>query len=37
MHIGVDPAADAERFYVSEGGVTLVTPDMLGQQIHHLR
>jgi len=29
MHIGVDPAADAERFYVTEGGVTLVTPTML--------
>jgi glucose-1-phosphate adenylyltransferase len=29
MHIGVDPAADAERFYVTEGGVTLVTPAML--------
>jgi len=29
MHIGVDPAADAERFYVTAGGVTLVTPAML--------
>jgi len=29
MHIGVDPAADAERFYVTEGGVTLVTAAML--------
>ena len=29
MQIGVDPAADAERFYVTEGGVTLVTASML--------
>jgi glucose-1-phosphate adenylyltransferase len=27
--IGVDPDADAERYYVTEGGVTLVTPTML--------
>ncbi len=27
--IGEDPKRDAERFYVSEGGVTLVTPEML--------
>ena len=29
MQIGVDPAADAERFYVTENGVMLVTPAML--------
>jgi glucose-1-phosphate adenylyltransferase len=29
MQIGVDAAADAERFYVTEGGVTLVTAAML--------
>ncbi|MES9993609.1 MAG: glucose-1-phosphate adenylyltransferase [Candidatus Thiodiazotropha sp.] len=35
--IGDDPALDAERFYVSEKGVVLVTPEMLGQVIHHVR
>jgi glucose-1-phosphate adenylyltransferase len=35
--IGEDPQADAERFYVSEQGIVLVTPEMLGQVIHHVR
>jgi glucose-1-phosphate adenylyltransferase len=35
--IGEDPVADAERFYVSEQGIVLVTPEMLGQVIHHVR
>lgn len=35
--IGEDAAADAERFYVSEGGVVLVTAEMLGQVIHYVR
>jgi glucose-1-phosphate adenylyltransferase len=35
--IGEDPKADAERFYVSPGGVVLVTPEMLGQELHHVR
>ena len=29
MVIGEDPKIDAQRFHVSEGGVTLVTPEML--------
>ena len=37
MKIGVDPVEDAKRFHVTAKGVTLVTPDMLGQQIHRLR
>ena len=37
MVIGVDHEADRQRFHVSEGGVTLVTPEMLGQDIHYFR
>ena len=36
--IGVDHDADRERgFRVTDKGVTLVTPDMLGQQLHYTR
>ena len=35
--IGFDHEEDARRFHVSPGRVTLVTPDMLGQSIHHIR
>ena len=35
--IGEDAEADAERFYVSPNGVVLVTPEMLGQELHHVR
>lgn len=35
--IGVDPVEDAKRFYVTPGGITLVVPEMLGQEIHHVR
>jgi glucose-1-phosphate adenylyltransferase len=37
MSIGVNPAEDAQRFHVSSGGVTLVTPEMLGQNLHIFR
>jgi glucose-1-phosphate adenylyltransferase len=37
MEVGFDRQKDAERFYVTEGGVTLITPEMLGQYIHHVR
>lgn len=37
MAIGVNPAEDARQFHVSAGGVTLVTPEMLGQNIHLFR
>jgi glucose-1-phosphate adenylyltransferase len=36
--IGVDREADLKRgFRVTDKGVTLVTPDMLGQQLHFTR
>ena len=35
--IGEDLTADARRFHVTDGGVVLVTPEMLGQELHHVR
>ncbi|MGH8579133.1 MAG: sugar phosphate nucleotidyltransferase, partial [Gammaproteobacteria bacterium] len=35
--IGEDRNEDTKRFHVSSQGIVLVTPDMLGQQIHHVR
>jgi len=35
--IGQDLAQDSERYYVTEQGVVLVTPDMLGQSLHFAR
>jgi glucose-1-phosphate adenylyltransferase len=35
MQIGMDPAADAERFYVTEGGVALVTAAMVRAAQRH--
>jgi len=35
--IGVDLDEDRRRFHVTAKGVTLVTPDMLGAPVHHLR
>ncbi|MDX8412545.1 MAG: glucose-1-phosphate adenylyltransferase [Mariprofundales bacterium] len=32
--IGEDAAEDAKRFRVSEGGIVLVTPEMMGQSLH---
>ena len=34
--VGLDPEEDRKRFHVTEKGVTLITPEMLGQSIHHL-
>ncbi len=36
MQIGVDLTLDAKRFYVSEKGIVLVTPDMLGQNLYRV-
>ena len=35
--VGVDREADQRRFHVTRGGVTLITPEMLGQRLHQLR
>jgi glucose-1-phosphate adenylyltransferase len=35
--IGEDLEEDRKRFYVSPGGVVLVTPDVLGQRLHFAR
>ena len=37
MVIGEDPQQDAQRFFVTPGGVVLVTPEMLGLELHHAR
>ncbi|OGS91935.1 MAG: glucose-1-phosphate adenylyltransferase [Gallionellales bacterium GWA2_60_18] len=34
---GVDPAEDRKRFHVSPNGVTLITPESLGQKTHSFR
>ncbi|MEP6678157.1 MAG: glucose-1-phosphate adenylyltransferase [Betaproteobacteria bacterium] len=34
LAIGVDADADRRRFHVTDRGITLVTPEMLGQQVH---
>lgn len=35
--VGYDHAADAQRFHVSANGITLVTPEMLGQDMGRIR
>jgi glucose-1-phosphate adenylyltransferase len=35
--VGVNPDEDRKRFHVSPNGVTLITPDMLGQNVHRVR
>ena len=37
MVIGENLEQDAERFHVTPGGVALVTPEMLGHEMHHVR
>ncbi len=36
MQIGIDDREDSKRFYVSPSGIVLVTPEMLGQHMHHV-
>jgi glucose-1-phosphate adenylyltransferase len=35
--IGEDLEQDAQRYHVTPAGVVLVTPEMLGQELHHVR
>ena len=35
--IGENRQEDSQRFYVTDGGITLVTADMLGQDLHYAR
>ncbi len=37
LAVGFDPAEDRKRFHVSERGITLITPEMLGQEVLHQR
>ena len=34
--IGFDLAEDKKTFHVSSGGIVLVIPEMLGQQLHYI-
>jgi len=37
LEAGVNPEEDRKHFHVSPNGVTLITPDMLGQKVHRIR
>ena len=37
LTVGFDSKEDSKRFHVTDKGVTLITPEMLGQQVHHAR
>jgi len=37
LTVGLDLEADRRRFHVTNRGVTLIVPEMLGQEVHHLR
>jgi glucose-1-phosphate adenylyltransferase len=37
LRAGLDPEEDRKRFHVTERGVTLIIPEMLGQKVHHHR
>ncbi|MEO8536780.1 MAG: glucose-1-phosphate adenylyltransferase [Betaproteobacteria bacterium] len=37
LTVGVDAERDRHRFHVTDRGVTLVTPEMLGQKVHYSR
>jgi glucose-1-phosphate adenylyltransferase len=35
--VGVDPEEDRRRFHITERGVALIVPEMIGQQVHYPR
>jgi glucose-1-phosphate adenylyltransferase len=35
--VGENPEEDAKHFHVTKKGITLITPEMLGQRLHHVR
>ena len=37
LTVGFNPEEDRRRFHVSERGITLITPEMLGQEVFHQR
>ena len=37
LEVGVNLAEDRRRFYVTDQGITLITPEMLGQPVHQVR
>ena len=37
LTVGVNRTDDEKRFFVSDKGITLITPDMLGQDVHRVR
>lgn len=37
MVAGLNKEEDSQRFHVTEKGITLITPEMLGQHLHHSR
>lgn len=37
LTVGFDPEEDRKRFHVTDKGITLITPEMLGQNVHYVR
>jgi glucose-1-phosphate adenylyltransferase len=35
LRAGFDPEEDRRRFHVTDKGITLITPEMLGERLHH--
>lgn len=36
LKAGLDPEEDRKRFFVTPAGITLITPEMLGQHVHNV-